>query len=349
MNITQLKKVLPVLMKHRVVPFIWGSQGIGKTQTMKQLAKEQGVGFLHLHLGTQCDVGDVLGLPREMADGTIMHARPEWFPTEGEGIVFLDELNRAHPDILQAMFSFVLDGTIHRHKLPSGWRIVAAGNYQTNSFNVTDTSDSAWMSRFCHIDLDPSPEEFLSFVEEREGDNPVCDFIRAQPDMLEKKPTERVNFSLVTPDRRAWCDMVIPLDKDLNLPEECKYEVFKGLVGETPAAAYMSWRKKNENKLKGKDILNNYGKIRNKILQASEKDTIRYDLINSPIEEILIYFEKNKLTDTQISNFKEFLLDVPFEMGLKVVNRLGQLSNAQTNLLLNDKEYVNMFMNRGKS
>jgi MoxR-like ATPase len=159
MNIQDFKKYLPTLLKNNIVPFTWGNQGIGKTQSIAQVAAQAGIGFVHLHLATQ-EVGDLVGLLMIQADGTVKHARPEWFPTEGEGIIFLDELNRAHPDVIQAMFSFITSKTIHTHKLPDGWKIVAAGNYQSDQFNVTDTSDAAWMSRFCHIELQPTVQEF---------------------------------------------------------------------------------------------------------------------------------------------------------------------------------------------
>ncbi len=53
MNIKQLKESLPLLLKHNVVPFIWGHQGVGKTQSIAQVAKAAKVGFIHLHLATQ--------------------------------------------------------------------------------------------------------------------------------------------------------------------------------------------------------------------------------------------------------------------------------------------------------
>src|ERR1019366_7781561 len=119
MNFTEIKKTIPVLLRNRVVPFLWGAQGVGKTQGVRQIAEEMGGGFVHLNLATQ-EVGDLVGLLVHNSDGTVKHARPEWFPIEGKGIVFLDECNRASPDGLQAMFPFITEGTIHTHRLGSG-------------------------------------------------------------------------------------------------------------------------------------------------------------------------------------------------------------------------------------
>ena len=215
MNITEIKKVVPVLLKNKVVPYFHGQQGIGKTQVVKQIAKENDLKLIHLHLATQ-DVGDLVGLLIHGENGTVKHARPEWFPAEGRGIVYLDEINRAHPDVLQAMFSFVTEGTIHRHKLPEGWAIIAAGNYQSNMFNTTEMSDAAWTSRFCHIDFQPTKEEFILFAEDKKAFS-VASFIRSQPEMLQVQHKERLNMSMITPDPRSYLDAIAKLEEESSI------------------------------------------------------------------------------------------------------------------------------------
>jgi len=340
MNIQEIKKALPILLRNRVVPFLWGSQGVGKTQTVKQIAKEQNLAFVHLHLATQ-EVGDLVGLLVHAPDGTVKHSRPEWFPTEGSGILFLDELNRAHPDVLQAMFSLITEGTIHTHKLPAGWSIVAAGNYQSNQFNVTDTSDAAWMSRFCHIDFIPTKEEFLVYAEET-GAEEVARFIRTQPELLEEKTRERPALELVRPDRRSWLDMVGRLESEPGL-EECRYELYAGIVGKTAAAAFLTFKKTSYAKLSGKDVLKKYKAVREKVLEAAKESGTRFDLLNSAVEEILSYVPGKKLPEKEIENFQQFLLDIPLELGLKVINSLHKVDWAQRNLILNNPVFVDMF------
>jgi MoxR-like ATPase len=340
MNFTELKNTLPVLLKNNVVPFIWGAQGCGKTQGIKQIAKDMDGGFVHLHLATQ-EVGDLVGLLVHSSDGTVKHARPEWFPTEGQGIVFLDELNRSTPDVLQALFSFITDGTIHRHKLPAGWKVVAAGNYQTNMFNVTDTSDSAWMSRFCHLDFQPSKEEFVLFAESKEAYS-VADFIRSHGELLEVSHKERLNTTLITPDRRAWLDMIAKLETEESL-ENVRYEVYSGIVGSTAAASFISHKKKFHDKLSGRDILNRFDKVKDKVLEASNPLSTRFDLLNGASEEILLSLSGITLSAKQMNNFQQFLLTIPLEMGLKIVKRLHEIPWKQKNEILNHVDFAKKF------
>lgn len=348
MNIKTIKSVLPKLLKHRVVPFLWGNAGIGKTQSVKQYAQENGLGFVHLHAATQ-DVGDLVGLLIKNDDGTVKHARPKWMPTEGNGIIFLDELNRANPEVLQALFSFITEGAIHTHKLPDGWRIVAAGNYQSNQFNVTDTSDAAWMSRFCHIDVKPTLEEFLSFAESR-GVFEAAGFLRENPSCLESEDKEGLDTSFIKPDRRSWVDMVGRLDENEDLGDAA-FEVYSGIVGVSAAASFVAYKKKKEKSISVSAILNAYPEYRTRIMEQSEMNTkeARFDLLNQPISELLEKLESTPhlLTDeNKLQNLKAFMLDVPVEMAMKAFNSMAKLNFANKNAILNDPAYVAQFKNK---
>lgn len=343
MNVAEVSLAIPVLLKHKVVPFLWGQQGVGKTQVVKQIAHDNNLGFVHLHLATQ-EVGDLVGLLIHGQNGEVKHARPEWFPTEGRGIIFLDELNRCHPDVMQAMFSFITEGTIHTHRLPVGWSIVAAGNFQSNSFNVTDTSDAAWMSRFCHIDFHPTIEEFIDFAEIK-GSDLVADFIRDHREMLEVSQKERLSSSMITPDRRSWVDMISRLETDASI-DNVRYELYAGIVGPTAASSYLSWKKKSYERLRGKDILFRYYTVRNKVLDASKKESCRFDLLDTAVEEIFTVISKMELKENELSNLMQFILDVPTEMSLKISKKLSESDWPQKLLIMNDRNFVRNFKER---
>lgn len=337
MNIQDFKDSLPKLLNNNIVPFVWGRQGIGKTQTVHQYAKDNDLGFIHLHLATQ-EVGDLVGLLVHRADGTVGHARPEWFPTSGTGVVFLDELNRAHPDVIQAMFSFITSKTIHTHRLPDGWKIVAAGNFG-DEFNVTDTSDAAWLSRFCHVKLQPTVEEFTLFADKR-GANLVSDFITEHPQMLEAKVT--TPDVPVTPDRRAWLEMIAPLDQEA-MSDENRFELYSGIVGPTASAALMAYRKSSEKRVRLMQIMNDYPKVQKKIQTLDAPDKVRFDVLSAPLEELLVKLKEDKqllVSPRCIENLHAFFLDLPLELLAQTVKRLGKLDFKNKDALLNDPELI---------
>ncbi len=72
-----------------------------------------------------------------------------------EGVVHLDELNRALADTKQGAFSLLSEGRIGQYVLPSGWSIVVTENYEEGGdFDVANFKDSAWADRFIYLDWD---------------------------------------------------------------------------------------------------------------------------------------------------------------------------------------------------
>ena len=349
MNISDIKKVLPFLLKNKIVPFLWGSQGVGKTQTVRQYCRESGLDIRVLMTSTQ-EVGDLIGLLVKEDNGGVYHARPNWFPTEGKGIIFLDELNRAPNDVLQAMFQFILEGRLHTHTLPPGWVIVAAGNYNSDRFTTTDTSDAAWMSRFCHLDFTPTIEEFIVYAESR-GMNDIAGFIREQPSMLElsSKDGGRLDTSFIVPDRRAFIEGVGKLDLESTFPEDLRYEVYSGLVGNASAASYITWKGKQEKSLTLNDILKNYKKVKTKVKKMIKDngESVRFDLLNQPIDELVVKLETTPdllSAGKSLQNLKEYLLDIPRELSMKAFVAFGKMKSFHgKNEMLNDIEYVSKF------
>ena len=353
MDIKGLKKVLPFLMKHQITPFIWGSQGVGKTETVETYCKEAGLECVVLHLASQ-EVGDLIGLlAKDEESGESYHMRPEWFPTKGRGIVFCDEANRAPTEVIQSMYSFMTPKrNIHTHVLPEGWFVVAAGNYNNERFQVTDTSDAAWMSRFCHLDFAPSVEEWLMYAENK-GLDDLAGFIRNHPSMLElsEKNAGRLDMSFIVPDRRAWERGVGKLDFEEGIDEGLRYELYKGLVGEAAAAAFVSYKMKAQESISINQILKNYDKsgIRARVRKLNENaKEQRFDLLNQPIDELMVKIENtpNLLSAVgYIENLKAYLLDIPKEISMKAFLRLSDLKNFYgRDELVNNPEYVKKFV-----
>jgi MoxR-like ATPase len=339
MNIRDTKDCLPALLKHDIVPFFWGNQGIGKTSIIKQFTKANNLGFVHLHLATQ-EVGDLVGLLKHNDSGTVEHSRPEWFPTEGSGIIFLDEFNRAHPDVLQAMFPFTISKTIHRHTLPPGWKIIAAGNYQSGGagFNVTDMSDAALLSRFCHIDLKPTVEEFVAYAESR-GAVTIAAFIMEHPKLLETSAAG--TYEPATPDRRAWLDLLAPLEQE-DLDDSVRFELYTGIVGATAAASLKVWKSSAERRVRIADILKDYPKVKARITLAIKDKETRFDLLGAPLEELegKLKDNPNLLDEKKLANLKLFFLDLPLELVSQAAKSLSKLKFKGKDSLLNDPAFI---------
>jgi len=341
MNINDLKKVLPALLKNDIVPFLWGHTGDGKTTTYIQVAKQLfGGGYRHIYFGPN-DTGDIMGLPVKQPNGEHKYTRPTWFPTEGSGVIILDELNRIHPDVMQGIFSFIREKKLGEHVLPPGWKIVAAGNYETDEYGVTSTMfEQAWMARFCHIHFSPTMEEFCMYLEDR-GRQELADFIRENPEHAHSK-SRKVADLAVRPNHRAWDEFVGALESE-DMSDEVRYEVYAGIVGEASAAAYMSWKKNNRDKLRLRDILSNYEKVRPLVKKLTEvQSESRFDALSGPFEELATKLQKDPafLKPDQVKNLQAYMLDVPLELVAQTVKRLGRMQFSVKNELFNDKDFI---------
>ncbi len=125
-----------------------GRHGIGKSQILTNYFEAKGMRVVALFLGQMSDPGDLLGLPnKDEATGKTTFMPPYWFPVDGQPIVlFLDELNRARPEILQTVMDLVLNRKLAGRMLPEGSRIISACN-DGDEYQLTDL-DPALVSRF---------------------------------------------------------------------------------------------------------------------------------------------------------------------------------------------------------
>ena len=125
-----------------------GKHGIGKSQILSNYFTSKGNKVVPLFLGQMSDPGDLIGLlHKNDATGRTEFMPPYWFPTDDTPVVlFLDELNRARPEVLQTIMDLALNRTLAGKSLPKGSRIISAVN-NGEEYQLTDL-DPALVSRF---------------------------------------------------------------------------------------------------------------------------------------------------------------------------------------------------------
>lgn len=203
-NALELQKILEITPASQNIMLV-GKHGIGKSQILEKFFAERGEKVVVLFLGQMSDPGDLIGLPRldEKTDKTYFMP-PYWFPTDGTPVVlFLDELNRARPEILQTIMDLTLNHTLAGRKLPEGSRVISAVN-DGEEYQLTDL-DPALVSRFNIYNFQPTVQEWLLWATKIGLDKRVLDFISRYPEMLDGKEFSREDLGLEkSPDRRAW-------------------------------------------------------------------------------------------------------------------------------------------------
>ena len=182
---------------------------------------------------------------------------------DGEPIVlFLDELNRARPEVLQTVMDLVLNRKLAGRQLPKGSVIISAVN-EGDEYQLTDL-DPALVSRFNIYQFRPTTAEWLLWAQENGLDERVIYFISNNADWLDeniKQADEYVGLEK-SPDRRAW-KKVSDLIKGIDSLDDYKKFV-AGIIGVAATAAfYASVAEKNI--IYGKSVLVDFAKVRGKL------------------------------------------------------------------------------------
>ena len=238
-----------------------GNHGIGKSEILTEYFSGKGMKVVPLFLGQMSDPGDLIGIPnRNNTTGKTEFMPPYWFPLDGKPIVlFLDELNRARPEVLQTIMDLALNRTLAGRKLPDGSRIISAVN-DGDQYQLTDL-DPALVSRFNVVTFRPTTQEWLLWADKVGVDARVRDFIRENPIWLDKNPDakEGVDTGLdKTPDRRAW-KRVSDILKTAGGINPIVTKAMSAIVGPKAASALVG-SVSAKKILSGREVLQNFEK-----------------------------------------------------------------------------------------
>jgi hypothetical protein len=221
-----------------------GAHGIGKSQILKTYyEKEKKMPLISFFLGQMSDPGDLIGLMRKNEKtGHSEFMPPYWWPEKNEPVaLFLDELNRARPEILQSVMDLTLNRTLAGRSLPDGSIIISAINYG-DEYQITDL-DPSLVSRFNIYEFAPTHKDWIVWANRENIDPRVIHFIQKYPLFLDgTNEFSRTDVSLElekTPDRRAW-ERVSNLIKDVDLIDDRYVTIIAGIVG---VAASVNFKK----------------------------------------------------------------------------------------------------------
>ena len=138
LNIRNLDKFLNQIVKNKIQSslMIWGAPGIGKSSVVESVANSNGLELIDLRI-SQLAPTDLRGIPVPKDDKAFWFP-PEFLPTEGKGILFLDEINMAPPAVQGIAQQLILDRKVGSYEVPEGWFIWSAGNRKSDYAAVFD-------------------------------------------------------------------------------------------------------------------------------------------------------------------------------------------------------------------
>jgi len=324
-----LEEVFNVCQASNDCVYIEGVHGIGKSQRAERWALDAGVHNETLFL-SQMEVGDLIGIPYntkneevsldkyETKSEEIMYwSTPSWLKRMYDAnkagkacSLFLDEINRAQSDVLQAALQLVLDKQIHEHQLPTyngvETMIIAAGNptgdYQTNEM------DDALIDRFVGpIEIKPDAEEWLIWARKSGVNNVILKYIAKNPKMIHFSPEDSSHGT----SPRAWAKVSTLLDNLGNSGKDnpALYTLLRGRLGRAVGTEFLNFYKNHSDMIGVDDITRAVKSVVKKTntnaqnldasygLIAKLLDNQEQPVINNLVEEVYaLSLEKGKWT-----------------------------------------------------
>ena len=228
--------------------FIEGAPGIGKSEVIAQMCREDGFKMIDIRLALLNPV-DLRGIPVVRGE-RVVWVPPVFLVNEPKVRFFLDEINAAPTAVQADAYQFVLDRRIGEWKMHPEARIIAAGNRMQDKAVVFEMP-SALRNRFAIFGLEPNFDDFkewglnngihasiLSFHQyfnrsnQTQLNNPYGLLFYFDP-----KEHSRGNF----PTPRQW-EKVSHLLK-VNPKRQYDIEVLRGHLGELAAVEFASFCK----------------------------------------------------------------------------------------------------------
>lgn len=282
MKFGKLKEAVRLCAAAKVAAIIWGHRGIGKSDAIRQLCAEGDgkggppMGFVDFRC-SQIEASDLRGLP-DKEEGRTIYLPPAELPVGGltaeeieevlgrwdteeekeeqrveriqiqqrynNGVLFLDEPNRAEDDVLQAIFQLILDRQIGHYVLPAGWAIVLAANYMEGDYITNGFTDSALLDRMCHLHLivgEETLDDWCTYMAQQHGEEAerIIQFCASNIDYLVGQPTGELGFT-IQPSPRSWdrAATVYRIAREEGFSDEARRAVLQGLVGIDCAGAF---------------------------------------------------------------------------------------------------------------
>ena len=225
-----LVTLLQKLIKIQRPVMISGPPGIGKTEIGNLVAKIMKMLYLDIRAPLLEPV-DLRGIPRITAEDLTRWAPPEFFPKKNcpDTLICFDELPNAPRMTQNALYQLTLDRRVGEYILPNNVAIIACGNREEDNSGAMRMS-TALASRFIHIDLKVSVEEWYDWALDNGIRTEVIFFIQFMNDMLHNFDPDGEEYAYPCP--RTWKFVSDEMNEADDLDSTLRLAMFRGTVGE---------------------------------------------------------------------------------------------------------------------
>lgn len=272
-------------------PMFTGDAGLGKSQIVQQWVKAQrernpSFGFVDLRIA-YLESPDLIGYPETAKDhnGLVrtFHRLPEFWPTEGEGLILLEEPNRGTTGIMNCLMQLLTDRKVHNYVLPPGWLIAACVNPDSSEYDV-NTMDAALKDRFEEFEIEYDPMTFIQYMSDSNWNDSIQRFV-GDAIWTFKGPKELgQNGKYISP--RTWSKVNAAERAGVRDNSIIHRIAVCGILGKDIGNEYHSYCF-DQAPVSASDILKDKKAALKRLREQASPDTYRGDLLPATIDSII--------------------------------------------------------------
>lgn len=271
-------------------PLFTGEAGLGKSQIVQQWVKKQKernpkFGFLDLRIAYM-EAPDLIGFPKELeVSGKFrtVHCLPGFWPTEGEGLLLLEEPNRGTTGVMNCLMQLLTDRKVHEYELPPGWIVAACINPDSSEYDV-NAMDVALKDRFEEFEVEYDPLTFLEFMDNQGWNESIQRFVGDALWVYKTSKELGQNGKYISP--RTLSKLNAAEKAGIRKNRQLHRIVVASILGKDIGNEYHRYCY-DQAPVTASDLLKDKKAALSKLKEHSQPDTYKGDMIASSIESII--------------------------------------------------------------
>jgi hypothetical protein len=240
-NPDEAKELIMRLRNLKLSFMLWGATGVGKSETVRQLAAETGAELRDVRL-CQKQPTDIAGLPAldHERKQTVFYPPAFLAPSKNEKgvILFFDEISLAPDDTKGAVLGILEERRQGNIEIPENWIIVAAGNRPEDLRSARGLGAAA-NRRLLHVVIEPQLEATLKHFIKIKVAPEVLAFLKVFPQHLSGEESARQQRWELYPRPASWKKVSDVYDELRKADKNMRYLAVAGIIGDSVATEFM--------------------------------------------------------------------------------------------------------------
>ena len=329
--------IAPHVLAQKLPVMLRGRHGVGKSEVVYQTARDLNLPVVERR-ASQMTEGDLIGMPdaestmTEQGNKVTSWNAPDWLirACENPVVLFLDEVDRATPEVRQGIMELTDSRKIYGRHLHPETLIIAAvnGGEECGSQYQVGELDPAELDRWWVVDVEPTVEDWLAWAKEN-VDSFVWDFINNNRGHLEHIGEYEPNK--VYPSRRSWkrlSDTLVTagLLTDPRQALEPLFVLATGFVGFEGAVTLRDFAQNYDRQVTVEDVVT-HGKIE----KTADFSVIEHVALVDKMDAAEVFY--TVLATEQVQNLADYFVTMPSEPAMKLWEVLGRQECSDENVM----------------